>query len=160
MPTSKSASSEFPACSAVGERAVDVNPPAVANAGPILNRSCNGPFAQGPVNRSERRRERRAALDVFANRFLEGHPYLCRATDISREGIRIHRMNEPERPPARFSGFQFQLPGSPEVLTASGEIVFENHDQRTLGIRFTHLSTTVARAIDLYLRQGQTCPTG
>jgi hypothetical protein len=125
----------------------------IDSSGLTSNRSSNVPPAQGPVNRSERRRERRAALDVFANRFLEGHPYLCRATDISREGIRIQRMTEPERRPARFSGFQFQLPGSPDVLTASGEIVFENRDQRTLGIRFTHLSTTVARAIDRYLRQ-------
>ncbi len=132
----------------------------VADARASRNGSCNGGFAQGPVNASERRRQRRAALDVFANRFLEGHPYLCRATDISREGIRIHRMNEPECPPARFSGFQFQLPGSSEVLTASGEIVFENREQRTLGVRFTHLSTTVAHAIDRYLRYQQTCQTG
>jgi hypothetical protein len=105
--------------------------------------------------RQERRRERRASLDVFANRFLEGHRYLCCATDISRQGMQIRRLSEPERPPARFSGIEFQLPGCPDVLTARGEIVFENPGARTLGIRFTHLSRAVAGAIDRYLEQRQ-----
>jgi hypothetical protein len=80
------------------------------------NRSSNEPLAQAPLRSDDRRRERRASLDVFANRFLEGHPY---------------------------------------VLTASGEIVFEDPAERTLGIRFTHLSTAAAGAIDRFLQRCQ-----
>jgi hypothetical protein len=125
----------------------------------LSNVSCNEPFAQAPLRSGgrsgDRRRERRAALDVFANRFLEGHPYLCHATDISRKGMRIRRLNEPSRCAGRFSGVQFQLPGCPDVFTASGEIVFEDPAARTLGIRFTHLSSAAAVAIDRFLQRCQ-----
>jgi hypothetical protein len=99
---------------------------------------------------SDRRTNPRASIDVFANRFLDGYPYLCRATDISREGMRLHRFNEPEAR-NRYLGLQFQLPGSAEILTASGEVVFRNEGQRTLGVRFTHLPPAAAAAIDRFL---------
>ena len=99
---------------------------------------------------SDRRTNRRASIDVFANRFLDGYPYLCRATDISRHGMRLHRFNEPEAR-NRFLGLQFQLPGSTEILTASGEVVFRDEGQRTLGVRFTHLPPAAVAAIDRFL---------
>jgi hypothetical protein len=99
---------------------------------------------------SERRTNRRAPIDVFANRFLDGYPYLCRASDISRHGMRLHRFNEPEVR-NRYVGLQFQLPGSPEILTASGEVVFRDDGQRAIGVRFTHLPPAAAAAIDRFL---------
>jgi hypothetical protein len=97
---------------------------------------------------ADRRRNRRAPLDVLANRFLEGYPYLCRTTDISSEGLRLHRLAEPLTKAPRFVGVQFQLPGSPEILTASGEVVFNDEGSRALGLRFTYLSPATAAAID------------
>lgn len=99
---------------------------------------------------SDRRTNRRAPIDVFANRFLDGYPYLCRASDISRQGMRLHRFNEPEAR-NQYLGLQFQLPGSSEILTASGEVVFRDEGQRTLGVRFTHLPPAVAAAIDRFV---------
>jgi hypothetical protein len=99
---------------------------------------------------SERRTNRRAPIDVLANRFLDGYPYLCRATDISRRGMRLHRLTEPEAS-NRYVGLQFQLPGSTEVLTASGEVVFRDQGSRALGVRFTHLPAAAAAAIDRFL---------
>jgi hypothetical protein len=99
---------------------------------------------------TDRRSQRRIPLDVLANRFLDGHPYLCQTRDISRQGLRLRRFGEPKANP-RFVGLQFQLPGSPEILTASGEVVFNDEDSRTVGLRFTHLSPKVAAAIDDYL---------
>ena len=106
--------------------------------------TCSAPLAP------ERRQRRRARLDVLANRFLEGHPYLCRTTDISSEGLRLVRLtNEPTvKGPVRFVGVQFQLPGSPAILTASGEVICDDDDGRALSLRFTHLSPAAAAAID------------
>ena len=56
------------------------------------------------------------------NRFLNGYPYLCRASDISRTGMRIHPISG-ARAATRFVGLQFQLPGCADVITASGEVV-------------------------------------
>jgi hypothetical protein len=98
---------------------------------------------------SDRRLSRRARVDLLANRFLDGYPYLCRATDISRGGLRLYRFNEPATN-SRFVGLQFQLPGCEEVLTASGEIVSEDGDARSVGIRFTHLPPNAAAAIDRF----------
>ena len=36
---------------------------------------------------SDRRSDGRAPCDLFLNRFLNGHPYLCVGVDVSRAGI-------------------------------------------------------------------------
>lgn len=97
----------------------------------------------------DRRTERRASVDMLMNRFLNGCPYLCRATDISRSGLRlVPILHEPMVPP-RYMGLQFQLPGTNEVITASGELVSDSTG--ALGIRFTRLAPTSAAAIDNYV---------
>jgi PilZ domain len=97
---------------------------------------------------SERRGQRRAKTDLFVNRFLNGHPYLCRMTNISRSGARLVPIIEPRLTPAPlFMGLQFQLPGRPEVVTASGQAVTTD-DGRAVGIRFTRLPPAAASAID------------
>jgi hypothetical protein len=102
---------------------------------------------------SDRRQERRTKTDLFVNRFLNGHPYLCRMTDISRSGARLVAINEPKiTPPPIFMGLQFQLPGRPEIVTASGEAV-TNDAGRTVGIRFTRMPSTAASAIDAFLHR-------
>src|SRR6185295_6194502 len=95
---------------------------------------------------ADRRQQRRTKLDLFVNRFLNGHPYLCRMTDISRTGARIVPIIEPRVWPApSHMGLQFQLPGGHEVVTASGVAVAgvpggADSDGRAIGIRFTNLS--------------------
>jgi hypothetical protein len=86
----------------------------------------------------DRRREDRRDVDLLVNRFLNGYPYLCRATDISRTGMRVVPLNQPAVQ-TRFMGLQFQLPGSNEVVTASGEAVAAAGDGGAVGIRFTRL---------------------
>lgn len=96
----------------------------------------------------ERRVQARKTLDMFLNRFVDGYPYLCRATDISATGMRLRALTEPNRdqplnpaspPRSRFMGLQFQLPGTNEVLTASAEAVFKDPERGEMGIRFTSL---------------------
>jgi hypothetical protein len=42
------------------------------------------------LSSNERRADPRREIDVLMNRFLNGYPYLCRASDISRTGMRLH----------------------------------------------------------------------
>jgi len=105
----------------------------------------------GAERGAERRAKRRAKTDVFVNRFLNGHPYLCRMTDISLSGARLVAINEPRiTPPPAYMGLQFQLPGRREVITASGEIVTREDGRGgcTVGVRFTRLPATAAAAIE------------
>jgi hypothetical protein len=92
----------------------------------------------------ERRTNQRARVDVLVNRFLDGHPYVCRMTDISPQGLRLMPLLEPTKGP-KFVGLQFQLPGEESVFTASGEIVGEGPGG--VGVRFTRLSGGAASAI-------------
>jgi len=110
----------------------------------------------GPIETSpdgERRAQRRVKTDLFVNRFLNGHPYLCRMTNISRSGARLVPINEPRLTPApAYMGLQFQLPGRPEVVTASGQALTTDGG-RAVSIRFTRLPASAASAIDLMTGQ-------
>ena len=99
---------------------------------------------------STRRSGERVAVDCFINRFIEGQPYMCRMTDISRTGARLVPMIEPASSRAqRFMGLQFQLPDRDDVLTASGEAVVR--EGRAVGVRFMNLPPEAAWAIESFL---------
>jgi hypothetical protein len=111
----------------------------------------------GRVARSDRRYHARVQLDLLVNRFVNGQPYMCRMTDISRTGARLAPLLEPAGTGAvrpRFMGLQFQLPGRSEILTASGELVTDEGSStgRTVGVRFTNLPPDAAWAIEAFLK--------
>jgi hypothetical protein len=101
---------------------------------------------------SDRRSFERVGTDLYVNRFLNGHPYMCRMTDLSRTGARLLPLLEPQvsRGP-RFMGLQFQLPGQDEILTASGEMMSLD-DGKGVGVRFTNLPPQAAWAIEAFLK--------
>jgi hypothetical protein len=84
------------------------------------------------------------------NRFLNGYPYLCRASDISRTGMRIHPISGASSA-TRFVGLQFQLPGSADVITASGEVVTAPTNEGPYGVRFTRMPAVSASRIGRFL---------
>ena len=98
----------------------------------------------------DRRGERRRKVDLLVNRFLNGYPYLCRATNISRTGMRVVPLCEPAGT-VRFMCLQFQLPGSEEVLSASGEAVFASDSRGPVGIRFTRVPQASAEQIGRFV---------
>ena len=98
----------------------------------------------------DRRADARREIDVLMNRFLNGYPYLCRASDISRTGMRIHPISGTAAP-IRFVGLQFQLPGCGDVITASGEVVSSGTTGGTLGVRFTRMPSVSAERIGRFL---------
>jgi hypothetical protein len=100
---------------------------------------------------TDRRLHRRTKINLLINRFLNGHPYMCRMTDISRTGARLVPMLEPQiSPPPPYMGLQFQLPGRDEVVTASGEAITGAAGQ-TVGVRFTNLPADSAGLIEAFL---------
>jgi hypothetical protein len=105
---------------------------------------------------SEQRKNPRAPLDIYLNKYVSGVPYLARTSDISSEGIRLSRLLEPAHSHRRV-GLQFQLPGSEEVIYAEGELVqgFEKlrGSKRAEGVRFTLLTERHRRLIRAYVQE-------
>ncbi|HET6147362.1 MAG TPA: PilZ domain-containing protein [Polyangia bacterium] len=121
----------------------------------------HGDDPRQPQQETERRAKCRAKTDLFVNRFLNGHPYLCRMTDISLSGARLVAINEPRITPApAFMGLQFQLPGRREVIIASGETVTSDNGRNgcTVGVRFTRLPATAVAAIEALAAEPQSKP--
>ena len=105
---------------------------------------------KGRHHGSDRRYNKRVKVDMFINRFLNGQPYMCRMVDISRTGIRLAPMLEPDGSQGpSYMGLQFQLPDRNDILTASGVAI--TRDDKTVGIRFTSLPPDAAWAIESFL---------
>ena len=99
---------------------------------------------------------RRAPLDIYLNKFLDGVPYLARSRDISLEGIYLTRLLEP-RFRGRRVGLQFQLPGTDEVVYAEGEITRDAERAATegIGVKFTLLTDRHRKMIEKYVSRHQ-----
>jgi len=98
---------------------------------------------------SDRRRARRQPLDVFFNKFLDGQPYLCRALDISRNGILCSVFTEPATPQQAFP-IEIRLPGDARSLWLWGRKV--RATGRREAIRFIALHDDDRTLLDRYLQ--------
>jgi len=101
---------------------------------------------------NEQRQNPRAPLDIYLNKFVSGVPYMVRASDISREGIWLTQLIEPDAGSERI-GLQFQLPGTREVIYAEGQIVREGARNAAVGqgVLFTLLTDHHRRLIERYV---------
>ncbi|MDX2014972.1 MAG: PilZ domain-containing protein [Myxococcaceae bacterium] len=101
-----------------------------------------------------KRKNDRVNLDIYLNKYVAGVPYMARASDISREGVGLAHLIEPQMAGKRV-GLQFQLPGSEEVIYAEGEVVREwadlDHNEEGSGVKFTLLTERHRRLIDQYV---------
>lgn len=102
------------------------------------------------ANTTERRASRRVPIDVFVNKYIKGRPYLCRATDLSPDGVCLERVTEPTNH-ERFVGLQFQLPGSPDVITCTGRIVRGSAAGGAAGVQFNQLRPEHQRRIERFM---------
>ena len=102
---------------------------------------------------NNKRKNSRVALDIYLNKYVAGVPYMTRTSDISREGVGLAHLLEPQLAGKRV-GLQFQLPGSEEVIYAEGEVVREWADldnrEEGSGVRFTLLTERHRRLIDQF----------
>ncbi len=101
---------------------------------------------------SDKRKHNRVPLDIYLNKYVAGVPYMARTADISREGVALASLIEPDQAGKRV-GLQFQLPGSEEVIYAEGEIVREwlSTGAEGSGVKFTLLTERHRRMIDQYV---------
>lgn len=103
---------------------------------------------------SDNRKHSRVPLDIYLNKYVAGVPYMARSADISREGLGLAHLIEPDMAGKRV-GLQFQLPGSEEVIYAEGEVVREwadlDHHEEGSGVRFTLLTERHKKLIEQYV---------
>lgn len=97
---------------------------------------------------TDRRTTTRRAFDVFFNKFLDGHPYLCRAVDISEEGVLCEVFMEPVTLHESFP-IELELPGARRSLWVWGRRV-RTEGQR-VAIRFLTLHEDDRVALGTYL---------
>ena len=63
----------------------------------------------------DRRLTERQSVDVYFNKYVDGHPYLCRSLNLSHRGLRALSLSEPENEAERFA-IELRLPGDDESL--------------------------------------------
>jgi hypothetical protein len=97
---------------------------------------------------SERRNTTRQPLDVFFNKFIDGHPYLCRSVDISESGILCDVFSEPATTHASFP-LELRLPGENRSLWVWGRKVRTSGKREA--IRFLALHADDRASLDRYL---------
>jgi hypothetical protein len=98
----------------------------------------------------DRRHAQRLPFDVFFNKFLDGHPYLCRAVDISETGILCDVFTEPETHHESFP-LELRLPDDQRTLWVWGRRIRSAGKREA--IRFLALHTDDRAVLDDYLRR-------
>lgn len=97
---------------------------------------------------TDRRATPRRPFQVFFNKFLDGHPYLCRTLDISKHGMLCDVFTEPATRHESFP-IELQLPGGRQSLWVWGRKV--RTEERRVAIRFLALHEDDRVALDSYL---------
>jgi len=98
---------------------------------------------------SERRGKRRRSVDVFFNKYLGGHPHLCRAVDVSETGMHVVVLSEPDGAMESFP-MELRLPGDSQTLWLWGRCV--RRKDRKQAIEFVGLSDETRHRIECFVR--------
>ncbi len=103
---------------------------------------------------SSYRRVPRAPLSVYLNKFVGSSAFMCRAANISEDGILLARLIEPELKSADVS-VEFALPGASEVIWAHGTVVRKGSHRNceAAGVRFTIIPEQYRRRIADYVQR-------
>lgn len=97
---------------------------------------------------NERRRHPRQPVDLFFNKFLNGHPYLCRAVDLSEKGLLAVTYTEPEILAESFP-LELRLPGQKRSLWMWARTV--RRSRKRHAIEFLRMDPRDRRALDSHL---------
>lgn len=100
------------------------------------------------------RRVPRAPLNVYLNKFVGNSPFMCRAANISEEGILLSRLIEPNNLAGQAVSLEFALPGDEEVMWAHGTVVREasHRNADAAAIKFTVIPEKYRRRIAAYVQ--------
>jgi hypothetical protein len=103
------------------------------------------------MNYQDQRSERRKAINILLNKYIDGEPHVCRAVNLSRGGMLLYKVFEPDVDETEVS-LEFQIPGSPRILRADGITLAEHRWARAHGVRFVRMADEDRELIDQYLR--------
>src|SRR5437588_9151689 len=99
----------------------------------------------------ESRGERRTPIDILLNKYIDGEPHVCRAVNLSRGGMLLYKVFEPDLPHGEVS-LEFQLPGSMRIVRVDGVALAEHCWARAHGVRFTRMADEDRDLVERYLR--------
>ena len=99
----------------------------------------------------DHRGERRMPIDILLNKYIDGEPHTCRAVNISRGGMLLYKVFEPDHEHSEVS-LEFQLPGSSRILRVDGIKLSEHRWAKAHGVRFTRMSDDDKDLIESFLR--------
>jgi len=87
------------------------------------------------------------------NKYMNEEPFMVRSADISRSGIYLHKLIEPNLKEGTMVSMEFMLPTSEEVLWARGAVLREGRRWGAdgIGIWFTILPDTYKQMIEDYV---------
>ncbi len=101
----------------------------------------------------EKRSERRLPVNMILNKYINGEPHACRAVNLSRGGILLKKLFEPDLPHHQVV-LEFQLPGTDVVIRAEGMALMDGTEARSVGVRFTRMAPEAVQMIDRFLSSG------
>lgn len=96
----------------------------------------------------------RVDLEMYVNKMIDGVPHLARTHDISRGGVRVHKLLEPMAREDAHIALEFVLPGTGEVIWAEATLVHE--DKRAVGLKFINLAPRDGALIQAYVDRAPT----
>lgn len=99
---------------------------------------------------NDKRSERRLPVDIVLNKYINGEPHLCRALNISRGGMLLRKVFEPDLPHHHVL-LEFQLPDCADIIRVEGVALMESPSARAVGVRFTRMSEQSRQSIDRFL---------
>jgi hypothetical protein len=103
-----------------------------------------------PINPDEQRVDFRVPVDILLNKYIKGRPYVARASNLSRHGLLVHRLFEPDNE-EQTVGLQFQLPGTERVITCAGRVIYEHRWLPANGVEFTKIAPEHQKLLDSYI---------
>jgi c-di-GMP-binding flagellar brake protein YcgR len=98
---------------------------------------------------SERRLDKRVAIDMFLNQYIKEQPYRALAVNLSETGLLVQKLVEPVTRHARVIAVEFELPGTNEIIWAKAESRFEalDEDFHTTGVHFLAMARKHERLV-------------
>lgn len=98
------------------------------------------------------RTEGRVPIDILLNKYIDGEPHTCRAVNVSRGGMLVYKVFEPDLLQEEVS-LEFQLPGSSRILRVDGITLTEHRSARAHGVRFVRMADEDRELLERYLRR-------
>ncbi len=108
------------------------------------------------MTKSLTRESPRYRTDFYVNKVIDDELHMARVRDISSGGIFLYKLLEPEADNDEMA-LEMVLPGSNEVIWATGKMVREQEHNGVQGtaFRFTRISEEHRQMITDYVEQGR-----